>query len=314
MEYYQDDFRTTYGKTLVELGEKYDNVIVMDADLCTSTKTSLFRDRYPNRFIQCGIAEANMFGIAAGLADQGFIVFPSTFGAFASRRALDIIYMQICGHNANVKIPGSYAGLTATECGMSHNCCEDTGIFASMPNFRVVDPGDNNELRSAMHCFVETPGPVYFRVAKFSGPVLFDKSYRFEWGKGYILIDGSDVTLMSTGMMTGVAIKAEEMLRKHKISARVVHMPSIKPLDESLVEKCARETKAIITMENGRAFGNFGSIVSEAVSRIHPTKIEQIGIDREDFPQSDNLENLMRFHKMTPQDVVERTVRLLNNI
>lgn len=314
MEFYQENMRDTFGKTLVELGEKYDNVVVLDADLCTSTMSSLFRDRFPKRFFQCGIAEANMMGMAAGLADLGYIVFPSTFASFAARRALDPIYMQTAGHCANVKIPGSYAGLTATECGMSHNSCEDIGIFTSLPNVKVADLGDNRELRAAMHAFVETEGPVYFRVAKFGAPILFDENYTFQWGKGYVLRDGSDITLMSTGMMTGIALKAAEHLTKQGVSARVVHMPSIKPLDEELVRKCAEETAGIITLENGQVFGGFGSIVAEALSRLHPTHVEQIGVARDTFAQSDNLYNLLKYHRMTPADVADCALDMLRKL
>ncbi|MCM1296247.1 MAG: transketolase family protein [Muribaculaceae bacterium] len=314
MEFYQENMRDTFGKTLVELGEKYDNVVVLDADLCTSTMASLFRDRFPKRFFQCGIAEANMMGMAAGLANLGYIVFPSTFASFAARRALDPIYMQIAGHNANVKIPGSYAGLTATECGMSHNSCEDIGVFSSLPNVKVADLGDNRELRAAMHAFAETEGPVYYRVAKFDAPVLFGEDYLFQWGKGYVLRDGSDVTLMSTGMMTGIALKAADLLKNQGISARVVHMPSIKPLDEALVRTCAEETAGIIALENGQAFGGFGSIVAEAASRLHPTRVEQIGVARNTFAQSDNLYNLLKYHRMTPADVAAHAVEMLKDL
>ena len=180
MRYYETDLRQAFGEGLVELGETDERVVVLDADLSTSTLTSLFKSRFPSRFVQCGIAEGNMFGIAAGLARQGFTVFPATFAAFASRRALDPVYMQICGNNAEVKIPGSYPGLTATECGMSHNACEDTGIFAALPNMRVADLGDNRELKSALRVFTYTKGPVYFRVPKFTAPILFDEGHVFE--------------------------------------------------------------------------------------------------------------------------------------
>lgn len=311
MEFYDENMRETFGKTLVELGEENDRIVVLDADLCTSTMSSLFRDRFPKRFFQCGIAEGNMMGMAAGLASMGYIVFPSTFASFAARRALDPIYMQIAGHAAEVKIPGSYAGLTATECGMSHNSCEDIGIFASLPNVKTADLGDNRELRAAMHAFVDTEGPVYFRVAKFDAPVLFDDGYTFQWGKGYILKEGRDITLMGTGMMTSIALRAAELLHAKGISARVVHMPSIRPLDEALVKKCAEETEGIITLENGQAFGGFGSIVAESTARTHPARVEQIGVERGTFAQSDNLYHLLQYHRMTPTDVANRAEVML---
>lgn len=310
MNFYDKNFREVFGETLVELGAKYDNLMVLDADLNTSTRTVLFKDRYPQRFLQCGIAESNMFGIAAGLAHMGFISFPTTFGAFAVRKALDQVYMNICCQKLNVKIPGSYIGMTATECGPSHNVGEDIAVMRAMPYMRVIAPGDNNELRSAMYAMMEYDGPVYFRVPKFEAPILFDDSYKFEWGKGIVLKKGKDITLMGTGMMTGICIKAAELLDKDDISAEVIHMPSIKPIDEELIVKAARKTGHIITIENGRVIGGFGSAVCEVLSREYPVFVDMMGLGDDTF-KSAPLGDLIIEYRLTHKNVAERAKALI---
>ena len=311
MRLYDKNLREVFGETLVELGTKYDNMVVMDADLHTSTRTFLFRERFPKRFVQCGIAEANMFGIAAGLAHTGYIPFPSTFAAFSARKALDQVYMNICCQKLNVKIPGSYPGMTATECGPSHNVGEDLAVMRSMPFMRVLDLGDNRELRSAMHKMMEYEGPVYFRVPKVEAPVLFDDGYQFEWGKGAIIKKGRDITLMSTGMMTGICIKTAEYLEKEGIHAEVIHMPSVKPIDEELIVKTARKTGCILTIENGRIFGGFGSAVSEVVAGEYPVLVDRMDIGDTTI-KSAPLGDLLRTYKLTPTDMATRAKELVN--
>lgn len=313
MEFYDSDIRDTFGDTLIELAEKDSRIVVLDADLCTSTFTHKFRDRFPKRFFQCGIAEANMFSVAAAMAAEGYIPFPSTFASFAARRALDSIYLHICCNRANVKIPGSYAGLTAMECGPSHNSCEDIGIFASLPNMRVVDAGDNRELRSAMFALAEYEGPVYFRLEKTRLPVLFDDSYSFRWGKGVVLREGSDAALISTGSMTAIALAAADLLqKKYGISMRVVHMASIKPLDEELIEETAKQCGILFTLENGHVGAGFGNCVCEAVCRRLPARVFQLGIERDVLPGSDNLYNLLCHHHLLHTDVAEQVVQVLH--
>jgi len=314
MEFYRENLRDVFGDTLVELGEQNPKIVVLDADLCTSTATDRFRDRFPKRFFQCGIAEANMFSVAAALAAEGYIPFPATFASFAARRALDNIYLHICLNNANVKIPASYAGLTAAECGPSHNSCEDIGIFASLPNMRVIDAGDNRELRSAMHVLANDEGAVYFRLEKAEMPVLFDDGYQFTWGRGYVLREGGDVALMSTGAMTAIALSAADVLRaRYGISARIVHMPSIRPIDEALIGETARKCGTLITLENGRVGAGFGNCVCEAVCRTSPARVHQIGVARDQLPGSDHLYNLLRHHQLLPGDVAQRAAVILHN-
>ena len=310
MEFYSKNLREVYGETLVELGQKYDNVVVLDADLNTSTCTDKFKKRFPNRFIQCGIAEANMFSIAAGLAYLGFIPFPSTFAAFSTRKAFDPLFLNICCQQLNVKIPGSYPGLTATECGPSHNVCDDIAAIRALPHIKVADAGDNNELRSLMHAAVEEPGPVYFRVPKTELPKLFDESYIFQWGKGQQLREGTNITLAGTGMMTGVLLRAAEFLEKDGISAAVIHMASIKPLDNELLVKNARETGCVLTLENGRIYGGFGSAVSECLTKEYPVLVDMIGVEDEEAKSCD-LGTLMEYYGMTPQNVVKHAKALV---
>lgn len=281
----------------------------MDADLNTSTRTSLFKDRFPKRFVQCGIAEENLFGIAAGLAHMGFIPFPSTFAAFAARKALDQVFMNICCQKMNVKIPGSYAGMTATECGPSHNTGEDLAIMRALPNMRVIAPGDNRELASAMHAMMEYEGPVYFRVPKVEPPVLFDEGYRFEWGRGYVLKEGKDITLMGTGMMTGVCLQAAKLLENDGIDAQVIHMASIKPIDSELIVNAARKTGCILTIENARVFGGFGSAVAEVTAAEYPVLVDMMGIGDTTI-KSASLSDLMREYRLTPEEMAARAKRL----
>lgn len=310
MEFYKKELRDVFGETLVKLGKKYDNMLVIDADLNTSTRTSLFKERFPNRFIQCGIAESNMFGIAAGLAHIGYVPFPSTFAAFTARKSLDQIYINICCQKLNVKIPGSYAGMTATECGPSHNVGEDLAVMRAMPHMRVIAPGDNWELISVMNKIMEYDGPVYFRVPKIKAPKLFNQNYQFEWGKGIVLKYGHDITLMGTGMMTGICIKAAEILDSEGISAEVIHMPSIKPIDKDLIVKTAKKTGCILTIENGRIFGGFGSTVAEVITREYPILVGMMGIGNTTI-KSASLSELLRFYGLTPEAMVSKAKELI---
>jgi len=310
MKFYQESMRETFGKTLVELGEKYNELIVLDADLFTSTMTLYFKERFPNRFIQCGVAEGNMFGIASGLASLGFITVPTTFASFAVRKALDQIYMNICYPNLNVKIPGLYSGFTASKNGPSHNLVEDIAIMRSLPNIRIIAPGDNIELRSFMFEMMEYEGPVYFRVPRIEVPTLFDDDYIFKWEKGYILKKGKKISLVSTGIMTSVVLKTSELLEKEGIDAEVVHIASIKPIDEEIIVKTARTTGCIFTIEDGRIYGGFGSAVIEVVNKYYPVPVYQIGFDDE-FVKSASIREIMEDYGLTPVKIAERILSIL---
>lgn len=307
----EKEMKQIFGETLAELGGEYPNMMVADADLHTTINTTPFRDRYYERFVECGIAEANMMGVSAGLAKLGFIVFPSTFAAFITRKALDPLFTNICCQKLNVKISGSYCGLTACECGQTHNVCDDIATVRSLPHIRIVDPGDNNELRSMLREIMKYNGPVYFRITnKTKLPDIFDESYQFEWGKAHVLKEGTDVTLCSTGLMTSICIKAAELLEREGIHAEVLHTASIRPLDEETIMASAKKTGCILTAENGRVFGGFGSAVAEAMARRYPVVMDMVGLEDEPAACA-NLGTLLEYHKLTPWDVAERAKALM---
>jgi transketolase len=241
------EMRDIFGQTLVELGKANPRMLVLDADLHTSSKAGYFKAAYPDRFLQAGIAEQNLFGISAGLALEGFVPFPCTFASFATRRALDQVAISICYPKLNVKIPGSYVGLPTSRAGASHNCIEDIAVMRVMPNMRVADPGDNADMRAIMYATMEVDGPVYFRVARYTFPDLFGDDHRFEWGKGELLRAGKDVTLFGTGMMTAFCVEAAGLLEKEGISAEVVHLASIKPIDRELIAGSAARTGCAVS-------------------------------------------------------------------
>lgn len=305
-----EDLRDVFGATLVELGERYEDLIVLDADLNTSTRSVLFKKRFPDRFVQCGVAEANLIAVAAGLAAAGFRTIPSTFAAFATRKALDQVFLNVCYPRLDVKIPGSYVGLTATECGPSHNLVEDIAVMRALPHIRVAAPGDGNELRSFMNCMMEDRGPVYFRVEKAEAVRLFSEGHRFEWGKASVLREGSDISLIGTGIATGLLLAAAEMLARSGISAEVIHSASIKPLDETTIASSARKTGAVLTCENGRPQAGFGGAVAECLSCVAPTRMKFVGVG--DVPVgSGTLEDLLRTNHLTPAHIVEGARTLL---
>jgi transketolase len=304
------ELRDIFGRTLVELGKEYPQLLVLDADLHTSSKSGYFRDVFPDRFIQVGIAEQNLFGIAAGLALEGFIPVPSTFAAFAARRALDQIAISICYPGLNVKIPGSYVGLPTSRAGASHNCIEDIAIMRSLPNMQVADPGDNADIRAIMRASLDMIGPVYFRVTRSVLPDLFSSDHTFEWGKGEILRSGKDVSLLGTGMMTGMCIKAADLLEEIGIDAEVVHLASIKPIDRELIAATAGRTGCAVTAENASIIGGFGAAVAEVLAETVPIPIARIGV-RDRFVNSGGTGDLFRIHQMLPEDIAQAAQTVL---
>jgi transketolase len=296
------EMRDVFGQMLVRLGQEYPSMLVLDADLHTSSKAGYFKSAYPERFIQVGIAEQNLFGISAGLALEGFIPFPCTFAAFATRRALDQVAISICYPGLNVKIPGSYVGLPTSRAGTSHNCIEDIAVMRSLPNMRLADPGDNSDMRAVMRAAIETEGPVYFRVARYTFPDLFATDHRFEWGKGEVLRQGKDVTLFGTGMMTAFCMKAAILLEKEDIDAEVIHLASIKPIDRDLIASSAGKTGCAVTAENATIIGGFGSAVAEVLSETVPVPLMRIGV-RDRFVNSGGIGDLFRIHGMLPEDI-----------
>ncbi len=296
------EMRDAFGNILVALGAEYPNMIVLDADLHTSSKAGKFKAAYPERFVQVGIAEQNLFGISAGLALTGFIPFPSTFAVFATRRALDQVAISICYPNLNVKIPGSYVGLPTSRAGASHNCIEDIAVMRSLPNMRVADPGDNADLRAIMQAAVDVHGPVYFRVTRYTLPNLFGPDHLFEWGKGEILQEGEDVTLFGTGMMSGKCLEAAELLRIEGIQAEVIHLASIKPIDAELIARSVGKTGCAVTAENGTIMGGFGAAVAEVITERCPAPMRRVGV-RDRWVDSGGIDELFAHHGMQPADI-----------
>jgi transketolase len=305
------EMRDVFGQVLVELGREYPQMLVLDADLHTSSKALYFKKAFPNRFIQVGIAEQNLFGIAAGLALTGFIPFPSTFAAFATRRALDQVAISICYPKLNVKIPGSYVGIPTSRAGSSHNCIEDIAVMRSLPNMRVADPGDGADLRAIMRAAIEFDGPVYFRIPRFTLPHLFGEDHRFEWGKGALLRPGRDVTLFGTGIMTNFCMQAASLLGTEHIDAEVIHLASIKPIDSDLIASSVSRTGCAVTAENATILGGFGSAVGEVLGEKCPVPIERIGV-RDRWVDSGGIQELFQHHGMTPEDIAAAARKVIS--
>lgn len=305
------EMRDAFGEELVNLGMHYENMVFLDADLHTSTKASMFKERFPQRFYQAGIAEQNLFGMAAGLALEGFIPIPSTFAVFASRRALDQIAISIAFPKLNVKIPGSYVGIPTSRAGGSHNCIEDLAIMRSIPNILVIDPASNNELRAVMKAAMKFKGPVYFRITRYTVPELFADDHEFQWGKGEVLKDGSDVTLFGTGIMTHHNLEAAKLLESGNISAEVIHLASIKPIDEELIIKSTSKTGCAVSAENASVNGGFGDAVLTVLAEHNPVPLRKIGV-KDTFIESGGIDELFTHYEMQPDHIVEAVEKVLS--
>jgi transketolase len=304
------EMREVFGKMLVDLGRENPDIFVLDGDLNTSTRTDLFLAEFPKRFVQCGIAEQNMMGIAAGMAAAGIIPFPTTFAVFATKRACDQVSISIAYPKLNVKIPGCYPGLPTGKAGATHQSIEDLAIMRAMPNFLVVDPGDNEELRQVMRAAVAWDGPVYFRVTRPAVPDITPPGYKFEWGKAVNLRPGTDVTLIGTGFMTYYCLLAADMLEKEGIKARVDHHPCLKPLDRDAIAKSAKETGCIVTAENHSIIGGLGSAVAEALVETAPVPMERIGV-HDKFVECGEVPDLFVKYQVRPEDIVDAARRVI---
>ena len=271
--------REAYGKALVKLGKINDDVVVLDADLSKSTKTNDFYKAYPDRFFNMGIAEQNLVGAACGFAAAGKIPFASTFAMFATGRAFEIIRNSACYPKLNVKICATHAGITVGEDGGSHQSVEDISLMRSIPNMTVLVPADGVEAEKMIFAAAEYNGPMYVRLGRSAVPTLFDENYNFEIGKGVVLKEGNDATIIACGMMVNEALIAADMLKEENINVRVINMSTIKPIDTELIIKAAKETKAIVTAEEHSIIGGLGSAVSEVVSENHPVKVKKVGLN-----------------------------------
>lgn len=271
--------RESYGNALKELGEKNDNIVVLDADLAGATKTSIFMKAFPDRHIDCGIAEANMTGIAAGLASCGYVPFISSFAMFAAGRAYEQVRNSVGYPHLNVKIAATHAGISVGEDGATHQCNEDLALMRGIPGMVVINPSDDIEARAAVKAAYEYDGPVYMRFGRAVVPVINDNpDYTFEIGKGITLREGKDVALIATGLLVSSALEAAKMLAADGIESTVINIHTIKPLDKELVVKAAKDTGCIYTMEEHSVIGGLGSAVMECLSEEYPCKVTRIGI------------------------------------
>jgi len=299
------EMREAFGRELARLGREFPNIFVLDADLCTSTMTHFFKEAYPLRFVQCGIAEQNMFSFAAGLATTGVIPFPTTFAVFASKKACDQISVSIAYPKLNVKIPGCNPGVPTGAGGATHQSVQDLANMCAMPHMHVVDPGDNQEMALVMRRAVEYYGPVYFRVTRSQVPDIYLKNKaKFEWGKAVTLKEGKDLALLGTGYMTSQCLLAAEILESQGLSVRVDHHPCLKPLDQELIIDAARKTGAIVTAENHNVSCGFGCLVAGVTAEHYPVPMMKIGVhDR--FIESGKIPDLLKEYRMTPDDIAE---------
>lgn len=302
--------RDAYGDTLKELGELNKDIVVLDADLSGSTKTSVFAKAYPERFFNVGIAEQNLIGTAAGLATAGKIPFASSFAMFATGRAFEIIRNSVCYPKLNVKVAATHAGLTVGEDGATHQALEDISLMRSLPNMIVLSPADAIETRECILRAVEHNGPVYIRLGRAKVPVIFDENYKFEIGKGVELRQGIDVTIIATGVMVEKAILASEKLAEEGISARVINMASIKPIDEEIIVKAAKETKGIVTVEEHSIIGGLGTAVAEVVAEKHPTKVLRIGT-MDTFGESGDGFELLEKYGLSVNNIIKKAKELI---
>lgn len=298
--------REAYGSALAEFGDKYDKLVVLDADLAEATKTIKFKKKFPDRFFDCGIAEGNMVTVAAGLAAAGLIPFCSSFAMFAAGRAFEQVRNAIGYPHLNVKIGATHAGISVGEDGATHQCLEDFATMRSIPGMTVMQPADAVEARAMVEAAINYVGPCYMRFGRFAVPVLFDQdTYKFEWGKGRVLADGKDVTIVATGLMVEQALAARDLLAAENISARVVNIHTIKPLDEELILKCAADTGYIVTAEEHNYIGGLGSAVCECVSGNHPVPVKRVGVE-DQFGRSGKVPPLLEMYGLTANNIVAK--------
>lgn len=298
--------RQSYGETLEKLGEKYSDIVVLDADLATATKTINFAKKFPERFFDMGIAEANMMSTSAGMATTGKVPFASTFAVFAAGRSYDQIRNSICYPNLNVKICSTHSGITVGEDGATHQMLEDISMMRTLPNMKVLSPADDIETKWAIEEAYKQKGPVYVRLSRLATPIIYDENQKFEFGKMIQIGKGIDATIFASGDVLAEALKAKEILAKTKgIDIRVVDVHTIKPIDEDMIVKCAKETKRLISIEDHNVIGGLGSAISEVLTSKYPAKLERIGINDE-FGRSGKAEELVKFYGLSAEKIVEK--------
>ena len=301
--------RTAIGEELVELGKDNGNIVVLDADLSGSTKTSIFAKAYPERFFNEGIAEQDLITTAVGLSLTGKIPFAATFAIFATGRTYDQIRNSACYQNANIKIIGAHGGITVGEDGASHQALEDVSLMRSLPNMTVITPCDYEQARQAVDYAFEIDGPVYIRSSRVDVPCIYDKNYKFNKGKAVILKEGSDVSVFSTGDIFSEALKAVLLLEEKGINAELINIPVIKPLDKLSVISSVKKTKLAVTVENHSVIGGLGSAVAECLSEDFPAKLIRIGVNDE-FGQSGKPDELLKYYKLDGESIANRILEI----
>ncbi len=303
--------RDAYGAALKELGAKRDDILVLDADLAKATKTIAFKKEFPEKFIDCGIAEGNMMGIAAGLASTGYTVFASSFAMFAAGRAFEQVRNSIAYPALNVKIGATHAGISVGEDGASHQCCEDIALMRSIPGMVIINPADDVEAKQAVFAAAEHNGPVYMRFGRLAVPRFNDEaSYKFELGKGVQLTEGDDVAIVATGLMVNEALIAAESLKAEGINARVINIHTIKPIDKDIIIKAAKETGVIVTAEEHNIIGGLGSAVCEVLSEEYPVPVIRLGVE-DSFGKSGPALELLKIYGLDAEGIVKKAKKAL---
>ncbi|MGN0171065.1 MAG: transketolase family protein [Lachnospiraceae bacterium] len=303
--------RDSYGNALVELGKEHDNLVVLDADLAGATKTSTFQKAFPERHIDCGIAESNMMGIAAGLSTCGKVPFASSFAMFAAGRAFEQVRNSIGYPHLNVKIGATHAGISVGEDGATHQCNEDIALMRTIPGMVVINPADDVEARAAVKAAYEHNGPVYLRFGRLAIPVFNDEAtYRFELGKGIVLKEGKDVTIVATGLCVGESMEAAKMLKENGIDAEVINIHTIKPLDEDLIVASAKKTGKVVTVEEHSVIGGLGSAVCDVLSEKAPTQVRKIGV-QDTFGESGPAVALLKKYGLDADSIAKQVAEFV---
>ena len=298
--------REAYGDALVEFGAKYENLVVFDADLAEATKTGKFKKAFPERHFDCGIAEGNMIAVAAGMATTGKIPFASSFAMFTAGRAFEQIRNAVGYPHLNVKIGATHAGITVGEDGATHQCLEDIGTMRTIPGMTIINPADATEARAAVEAAINFYGPCYLRFGRLAIPTLFDKeTYKFELGKGVMMAEGKDVTIVATGLMVHKALEAKELLANEGISAEVINIHTIKPLDKEIIIKSAKKTGAVVVAEEHNIIGGLGSAVCEALCEGCPVPARRVGVE-DTFGRSGKVPALLEIYGLTAENIVAK--------
>lgn len=305
--------RESYGNALAELGDKYENLYVFDADLAAATKTGIFKKKFPDRFFDCGIAESNMMGVAAGMAATGKIPFVSTFAMFAAGRAFEQVRNSIGYPHLNVKIGATHAGISVGEDGATHQCNEDIALMRTIPGMTVIIPADDVEAKAAVEAAINYEGPVYMRFGRLAVPVFNDPdTYKFEIGKGIKLRDGNDITIVATGLMVYEAIEAAKALAQQGIEATVINIHTIKPIDKDIIIEAAKKTGLVLTVEEHSVIGGLGEAVCDVLCENYPTKVVKIGVNDE-FGHSGPAVELLKQYGLCAENIVNKAVEAVRS-